>query len=59
MSSYLVLENVLDQLMQKYKSRVPAVSGIINAMIEKGLIAGETEIENDHIAFRTLGVEHL
>lgn len=53
------LETVLNGLMSRYKSRVPDVSAIINAMIEEGIINKDSEIENDHIAFRTLGVEHL
>lgn len=45
--------------MRRYQDRVPAVSKIIQAMVAKGLIETESQIENDHIAFRTLGVPHL
>ncbi len=45
--------------MQRYQARVPDVAAIIQAMIKVGIIAGGEEIENDHIAFRTLGVPHL
>ncbi len=30
-----------------------------NAMIKEGVIKDAAEIENDHIAFRTMGVDHL
>jgi hypothetical protein len=42
--------------MTRYKERVPDVQGVINAMIKEGVIANANEIENDHIAFRTMGV---
>ena len=42
-----------------YRERVPDVGKIVNAMQAKGMIAQESEIENDHVAFRTLGVPHL
>lgn len=45
--------------MQRYKERVPDVNAIINAMIKEGIIEGAGDIENDHIAFRTMGVEKL
>ncbi|RAW00982.1 DUF1338 domain-containing protein [Pseudochryseolinea flava] len=53
------LQGVLDGLMSRYKERVPDVAGVINAMIREGVINTADEIENDHIAFRTMGVEHL
>lgn len=54
-----ILDQVLHGLMQRYKERVPDVAKILQAMIRAGIIAREDEIENDHIAFRTLGVPHL
>lgn len=54
-----VLELVLAGLMDRYKDRVPDVAAIIDAMIKEGIIQGADEIENDHIAFRTMGVPHL
>ncbi|SEA58415.1 protein of unknown function [Chitinophaga terrae (ex Kim and Jung 2007)] len=45
--------------MQRYKERVPDVSGVINAMIKEGIIRQADDIENDHIAFRTMGVPQL
>lgn len=53
------LEIVLDGLMRRYQERVPDVAGIINAMLAQGIINSAQEIENDHIAFRTMGVPHL
>ena len=54
-----ILNEVLDGLMQKYIERVPDVALIIDAMIREGVIEKGKDIENDHIAFRTLGVPHL
>jgi hypothetical protein len=53
------LDTVLNGLMSRYKARVPDVALIVNAMMEKGLIADASEIQNDHIAFRTMGVKNL
>ena len=49
------LDRVLDGLMRRYRERVPAVAVILSAMEAQGL----ADIENDHIAFRTLGVPNL
>jgi hypothetical protein len=54
-----VLTAVLDGLMQQYQAHVPDVGGIVAAMVRHGLIASPSDIENDHIAFRTLGVSPL
>jgi hypothetical protein len=54
-----ILEAVLDGLMTRYRERVPDVQAIINKMVQKGLISSANDIQNDHIAFRTMGVEHL
>ena len=53
------LDIVLDGLMRRYKERVPDVKHIIGAMIENGIIERPEDIENDHIAFRTMGVPQL
>jgi len=53
------LHKVLHGLMKRYKERVPDVSIILNALVEEKVINSPFEIENDHIAFRTLGVPHL
>lgn len=57
--SNTVLDQVLGGLMTRYKDRVPDVQGVINAMIKEDVITGSNAIENDHIAFRTMGVPHL
>ena len=53
------LNGVLDGLMRRYQERVPDVQKIIQAMTRDGLISTPGDIENDHIAFRTMGVPHL
>lgn len=53
------LELVLAGLMRRYQERVPDVAGILQAMLQEGMIARAEDIENDHIAFRTMGVPQL
>lgn len=53
------LEKILNGLFNTYFERVPDVKKITNAMIEKSWISSQEDILNDHIAFRTMGVEHL
>ncbi|MCB0207903.1 MAG: DUF1338 domain-containing protein [Anaerolineae bacterium] len=53
------LDIVLDGLMRRYQERVPDVAAIIQTMVDAGLIGSGNEIENDHIAFRTMGVPQL
>jgi hypothetical protein len=53
------LRTVLDGLMRRYRERVPDVQGIIDAMTGAGIIDRAEAIENDHIAFRTMGVPNL
>jgi hypothetical protein len=53
------LEVVLEGLMRRYAERVPDVKKITSAMVEEGMISSPNEIENDHVAFRTMGVPHL
>ncbi|MFT5171105.1 MAG: hypothetical protein ACI9BD_000877 [Candidatus Marinamargulisbacteria bacterium] len=50
---------VLNGLMRRYKERVPDVNKIITAMCDATLIGSPSDIINDHIAFRTMGVDHL
>ncbi len=56
-------DNSLDQLLnvifEPYKTRVPDVGLITKAMIREGMIDCQEDIVNDHIAFRTLGVQNL
>ena len=54
-----MLQQVLNGLMQRYMERVPDVKAIIQAMIQEGIIAKPEDVENDHIAFRTMGVPQL
>lgn len=54
-----MLDYVLSGLMQRYQDRVPDVAAIIAAMITENLIEVPEDIENDHIAFRTIGVPEL
>lgn len=53
------LAYVLDGLMRRYSERVPDVRKVSNAMIAEGIIDEVSEIENDHVAFRTMGVPQL
>jgi Domain of unknown function (DUF1338) len=53
------LNTILGGLMRRYQERVPDVAAIINEMVAADLIASPDEIENDHIAFRTMGVPQL
>jgi hypothetical protein len=53
------LQVILDGLMRRYQERVPDVKAILNAMVADGLIQKPEDIENDHIAFRTMGVPQL
>ncbi len=50
------LNTILDNLMHDYRTRVPDVDAIIAAMRAAGIIETQRGIENDHVAFRTLGV---
>lgn len=54
-----VAEEFLAGLMRRYRERVPDVESIVNAMMAQGMIGCADDIENDHIAFRTMGVEQL
>lgn len=45
--------------MRRYSERVPDVGKILGAMESHGLASNRLEIENDHIAFRTMGVPQL
>ena len=53
------LSYVLSGLMRRYRERVPVVEQVLSQMTSQELISDESEIENDHIAFRTMGVPHL
>ncbi|HMH21229.1 MAG TPA: DUF1338 domain-containing protein [Puia sp.] len=53
------LEFVLEGLMRRYRERVPDVQAILDAMHTERIIHDPSEIENDHIAFRSLGIPNL
>ncbi len=53
------LSIIMHELMSRYKERVPDVVAILEAMKAKGVIERDDEIQNDHIAFRTMGVPFL
>jgi len=53
------LDIFLNMLFERYAQEVPAVKKITGALITSGVISGQGEIVNDHIAFRTLGVPNL
>lgn len=54
-----MLKDILHGLMERYQQRVPDVGAVIAAMIKTGIIHQADDIENDHIAFRTMGVPQL
>ncbi len=56
---FALLDAVLSGLIRRYRERVPVVGKIIRSMQNEKIISAESELENDHIAFRTLGVSHL
>ncbi len=53
------LDAILRGLLDRYKAHVPDVDAIVALMRREGVIRDDRDIENDHIAFRTLGVPHL
>lgn len=59
MENLVVLDQVLEGLMRRYRERVPDVTGIIDALVQERAINSFEDIENDHIAFRTMGVPQL
>ena len=50
---------ILESLFDTYSDRVPDVKKITSALIKSNIISNQSEIVNDHIAFRTMGVEFL
>lgn len=58
-TSETTLDYVLKGLMLRYTQRVPDVGRVIRCLIEDDLIENADQIENDHIAFRTMGVPQL
>ena len=58
-SSKNPLSDFLHGLFETYENQVPDVKKVTQALIQKGVISDQSEIVNDHIAFRTLGLPHL
>ncbi len=59
MGHLATLDFILAGLMRRYRERVPAVGHVLRQMCAAGLISLESDVENDHIAFRTMGVPQL
>lgn len=53
------LTGILDGLMTRYRQRVADVDLVMDILQQHHLIDSLASIENDHIAFRTLGVKYL
>ena len=53
------LTTVMNGLLRRYTERVPDVKKITQALLNQGVISKESDIENDHVAFRTMGVPNL
>ncbi len=53
------LDTILDGLLTRYMQRVPDVQRVADCLQAEGLIQSSADIENDHIAFRTMGVPQL
>ena len=58
-SQQTTLDTVLNGLMRRYSERVPDVQHVFDAMLDAGIIQSAGDVENDHIAFRTMGVPNL
>lgn len=58
-STTIPLDLVLAGLMHRYRRRVSDVDRVIRCMVAEGIVRGADDIENDHIAFRTMGVPYL
>jgi hypothetical protein len=56
---WVTLDEVLDGLMRRYQERVPDVARVFRLLVDEGVVRGWEDIQNDHIAFRTMGVPHL
>ena len=58
-STTIPLDCVLEGLMHRYRQRVPDVDRVIRCMVAEGIVRSAEDIDNDHIAFRTMGVPYL
>jgi hypothetical protein len=59
LSNNSAISKILQGVFAVYRDRVPDVQKITDAMVSYGIVAGQSEILNDHIAFRTMGVKNL
>jgi hypothetical protein len=59
LSNNSAISKILQGVFAVYRDRVPNVQKITDAMVSHGIVAGQSEILNDHIAFRTMGVKNL
>ena len=57
--SSTIMTQIIDALFKVYELLVPDVRKITKAMVNKGMVDSQTDIVNDHIAFRTMGVDNL
>ena len=53
------LDVILDGLMSRYSQRVPDVARLMTLLIDRKIVASADRIDNDHVAFRTMGVTQL
>ena len=53
------LDIVLCGLMRRYRERVPDVGRVVDCLLAENAVPSVRGIQNDHIAFRTMGVPHL
>lgn len=58
-STLTPIDIVFQGLMRRYSQRVPDVQRVIDCMIQEKIIGSWDDIENDHVAFRTMGVPTL
>ncbi len=53
------IDIVLNDLFEHYREHVSDVDKITKALLERDVVQSQSDIVNDHIAFRTLGVPNL
>lgn len=53
------IDIVLNDLFEHYRENVSDVDKITQSLLDRGVVQSQSDIVNDHIAFRTLGVPHL
>ena len=59
MSNQTGLDQTLHGLMSRYRDRVHDVDRVTEALVSRGVLQSSDAISNDHIAFRTIAVDHL